>query len=192
MIKVIFYKNLKKIELWLENNLNFKFKKNHRNDFQKVNIDYFENWKLGKILASQREVLSMPIGIISNALKIKIRDIEAIEQGRLAGDNISFYKLGVIRAYAKFLKIDEQIIEQEINSCCQYLDLIKYSRHKLINIGEVDNLSPSKSDIINSFWLGFAIFFFLLIFYNLQEAMIPNVSSQIIIEDFEKIKNKNE
>ena len=192
MIKVIFYKNLKKIELWLENNLNFKFKKNHRNDFQKVNIDYFENWRLGKMLASQREVLSMPIGIISNALKIKIRDLEAIEQGRLGGDNISFYKPGVIRAYAKFLKIDEQIIEQEIKNCCQYLDLIKYNQHKLINIGEVDNLSPSKSDIINSFWLGFAIFFFLLIFYNLQEAMIPNVSSQIIIEDFEKIKNKNE
>jgi cytoskeletal protein RodZ len=192
MIKIIFYKNLKKLERWLENNLNFKFKKNHRNNFQKANLDYFKEWKLGNMLSSRRESLSMPINAISNSLKIKIRDLEAIEQGRLASDNISFYKPGVIRAYAKFLKIDEQIIEQEIKNCCQYLDLIKYNQHKLINIGEVDNLNPSKSDIINSFWLSFIIFFFLLIFYNLQETMISNVSSQVIIEDFEKIKNKNE
>ncbi|MCE2687352.1 MAG: helix-turn-helix domain-containing protein [Rickettsiales bacterium] len=192
MIKIIFYRNLKKLERWLENNLNFKFKKNHRNNFQKENLDYFKDWKLGSMLLSQRESLSMPINVISNILKIKIRDLEAIEQGRLASDNISFYKPGVIRTYAKFLKIDEQIIEQEIKNCCQYLDLIKYNQHKLINIGETDNLNPSKSDIVNSFWLSFIIFFFLLIFYNLQETMILNVSSKIIIEDFEKIKNKNE
>ena len=71
MIKIIFYRNLKKLERWLENNLNFKFKKNHRNNFQKENLDYFKDWKLGSMLLSQRESLSMPINVISNILKIK-------------------------------------------------------------------------------------------------------------------------
>ena len=52
----------------------FKFKKNHRNNFQKANLDYFKDWKLGSMLLSQRESLSMPINVISNSLKIKIRD----------------------------------------------------------------------------------------------------------------------
>lgn len=145
-------------------------------------------FELGQILQIKRQNLKMEITEISSYLKIKSRDVEAIENGDLVNVTKHLYVLGLIRSYAKFLRIDEKIIEEKTK-----LLLIKSNtenkEHQLLNIGEDAKLSPSKDSFFNFLLISILVFLVLLSLFNSYENNGAKITNQSLVNELENIEN---
>ena len=145
-------------------------------------------FELGEILRTKRQDLKMEVPEVSFYLKIKSRDIEAIENGNLANITKHLYVLGLIHSYAKFLKINEQIIEEKI----KFLSIKSNTEnkdHQLLNIGEDAKLSPSKDNFFNFLLVSILVFLVLLSLFNSCENNVAKITNQNLIKELENIQN---
>jgi len=62
----------------------------------------------GEFLASARRAAGLSLAAVSDATKIKIEHLEAIEASNADALPISAYSVGFVKAYARFLKLDEE------------------------------------------------------------------------------------
>ena len=142
---------------------------------------------LGQILKNKRQQMGIASSVIASQLKIKIHDFEAIEDGDLSKITSHLYITGLLRSYAKFLKIDPQIVEEKIKSL-PIESNTSNKRHQLLNIGENNELSPDKDTFFNFLIVSILLFLTLLSIYNFFENKSKPISSETINKEFQKIE----
>ena len=141
---------------------------------------------LGQILRAKRQFLKMEISEISTYLKIKSRDIEAIENDDLKHVAKHLYVPGLIRSYAKFLKIDPKLIEKKIK-VLPIASNTENKKHQLLNIGESDQLSPNKDSVFNFLLISILLFLALLLLYNSFQNNNALITNEKLIHELENI-----
>lgn len=145
-------------------------------------------FELGEILRIKRQDLKMEVLEVSSYLKIKSRDIEAIESGNLSNITKHLYVLGLIHSYAKFLKINEKTIEEKI----KFLSIKSNTEnkdHQLLNVGEDAKLSPSKDNFFNFLLISILAFLVLLSLFNSCENNGAKITNKNLIKELENIDN---
>jgi cytoskeletal protein RodZ len=141
---------------------------------------------LGQILREKRQFLKMEVAEISIYLKIKSRDIEAIENDDLKHVAKHLYVPGLIRSYAKFLKIDSKLVEEKIK-VLPIASNTENKKHQLINIGESDQLSPNKDSVFNFLLISILLFLTLLLLYNSFQNNDALITNEKLIHELENI-----
>ena len=140
---------------------------------------------LGKILQEKRRELKIEIREISSYLKIKSYDIEAIENDDIASVTKHLYIPGLIRAYAKFLRIEQETVEEKIRNL-PIKSNVENKKHQLLNIGENIDLTPDKDSFFNFLLISFLMFLMLLSFYNSYENKNTLITNQNLIQELQK------
>ncbi len=141
---------------------------------------------IGDILQQKRQELNLEIKDIALYLKIKTYDIEALESEDWERITRHLYRPGLIRSYAKMLKIDDIIIEEKIKEL-PFESNVKNKKHKLINIGEEIDLTPSRDMFFNFLLISFLMFLILLSIYNGAEDKSRVLGTDALIEQMGKI-----
>ncbi len=141
---------------------------------------------LGQILREKRQFLKMEVAEISIYLKIKSRDIEAIENDDLKHVAKHLYVPGLICSYAKFLKIDPKLIEKKIK-VLPIASNTENKKHQLLNIGESDQLSPNKDSVFNFLLISILLFLALLLLYNSFQNNNALITNEKLIHELENI-----
>ncbi len=149
-----------------------------------------ETVSLGKLLKNKRRELNIEIAQVSNHLFIKERDVEAIENDDLAMFDKHLYINGLIRSYAKFLRINPHEIEERIKAL-PLKSNIENKKHKLLNIGENTDLTPSRDTFFNFLLISILLFLTLLSLYNFYEDKSSLLSNNDVIEELKKIGSNN-
>ncbi len=144
------------------------------------------NNSLGQILREKRQFLKMEVAEISIYLKIKSRDIEAIENDDLKHVAKHLYVPGLIRSYAKFLKIDPKLIEKKIK-VLPIASNTENKKHQLLNIGESNQLSPNKDSVFNFLLISILLFLALLLLYNFFQNNNALITNEKLIHELENI-----
>jgi cytoskeletal protein RodZ len=144
---------------------------------------------LGKILQQKREDLKLEIKQAATFLNIKEAALLAIENDEINTlQDKRLYAYGLVRSYAKFLKIDEKIIEEQIK-LLHFKSNVENKKHLLLNIGEDDKLSPTKDDFFNFLLISILLFLILLSIYSINSSK-NSISNQEIISKFEQIDGR--
>lgn len=141
---------------------------------------------LGEVLKERRQYLRMEIEDVAVYLRIKPHDILAIENDEVSRIAKQLYAPGLIRSYAKFLKIDEKTIEEKIKSLA-FKSNTENKKHLLLNIGENIELTPSKDSFFNFLLISILAFLVLLSIYNSYEDKNSLITNQDLITNLEKI-----
>jgi cytoskeletal protein RodZ len=141
---------------------------------------------LGQILREKRQFLKIEIVEISAYLKIKSRDIAAIENNDLKHITKHLYVPGLIRSYAKFLKIDPKLVEKKIK-VLPIASNTENKKHQLLNIGESDQLSPNKDSVFNFLLISILLFLALLFLYNSFQNNDAFITNEKLIHELENM-----
>jgi cytoskeletal protein RodZ len=141
---------------------------------------------LGQILREKRQFLKIEIVEISAYLKIKSRDIAAIENNDLKHITKHLYVPGLIRSYAKFLKIDPKLVEKKIK-VLPIASNTENKKHQLLNIGESDQLSPNKDSVFNFLLISILLFLALLLLYNSFQNNDAFITNEKLIHELENM-----
>ncbi len=163
-----------------------KTNQNHEEDFKTLPENSIAAAVLGKILQEKRQNLKIEISEISSYLKIKDRDVIAIESGDLSSITKHLYAIGLIRSYAKFLSVEQKIIEEKIK-LLSIKSNVENVQHQLFNIGEENKLSPSKDSFFNFLLISILMFLVLLSLYNSYQNDGASISHQSLVSELEKI-----
>ncbi len=146
----------------------------------------FEEVSVGQILKNKRQKLKIEIEDVAAYLKMKLRDIEALENDDLSSIIKHLYLPGLLRSYARFLKIDQRIIEEKIK-LLHIESNTNNKKHQLLNIGENIDLTPDNNVFLNFLAVSVLLFFILLSIYNFSENKSPIINSDILVEELKKI-----
>lgn len=144
-----------------------------------------DNYTIGQILNKSRKDLNLEVKDVCVYLKVKESDIIFLEEDKFDKSNNHLYRRGLIRSYAKFLKIDEILIETKIKEL-PFESNVANKKYQLLNIGENIDLTPDKEMFFN-FLIG-AILLSLIIFvvYKYRENKDEILTSDDVITRFEK------
>jgi cytoskeletal protein RodZ len=145
-----------------------------------------EAQSIGQILREKKQDLKIETAEICAYLKVKAGDIEAIENDNLEGVTKHIYVLGLIRSYAKFLKIDAKIIEEKIK-LLSVKSNTDNKNHLLINIGENPAVTPSKDSFFNFLLISILLFLVLLSLYNSFESNGDLITNKNLVRELENI-----
>ncbi len=127
-----------------------------------------DHLSLGEIFAEKRLELGIDIKAAAQYLAIKKSDIIALENNQIEElRSQHLYVLGIIRSYGKFLKIDNNLIEEKIKELPAYCN-IKNMKHALINIGESSKASPTRDVVLYCFVAAIFLSLVFLLIYNLS------------------------
>jgi len=136
---------------------------------------------LGKFLQKKRQELSMEIDKISVALRVKPRDLMSIEEDQIEHlIKRGLYAPGLIRSYARHLKIEEKEIEKKLASMA-FGSNVENRKHLLLNIGEETKITPPKDDFFNFLLISILLFLILLSIYNSFESKPAAIESEDLI-----------
>lgn len=144
------------------------------------------NDSIGKILSKARQDAKLEIKDVSIFLKIKISDIEALEKEDFENITRHLYKPGLIKSYARMLKIEMDLIE-ELMKTLPFESNIKNRKYQLLNIGE-EILAPNKEMFVNFALISLLFFLVMLAIYNSQESNSSRVlSTPDLVNTIEKV-----
>ncbi len=141
---------------------------------------------IGIILSTKRKQLNIETAKISLDLKIKVKDIEAIESEKWSDVTHNLYVVGLIKSYAKILKIDENLIEEKIKDL-PIESNIKNKKHQLVNIGENIDLTTDIDMFFNFLLISALLFFAFLTIYHSYENRSRVLTTKNLEERVEKI-----
>ncbi|HLD76981.1 MAG TPA: helix-turn-helix domain-containing protein [Rickettsiales bacterium] len=150
-----------------------------------------KNETLGELLRKTRLYKQIEIAKICTDLKVKARDIEAIETEKWENFSCNSYKTRLVRSYAKLLQIDLIFIEKKIKNTT-FESNINNKKHQLVNIGEDIDLTPNKKMFINFAIISFLVFLVFLVIYNVYESNNRALKTRRIIERVEKFVEQPE
>lgn len=163
-----------------------KIEKEHSKESKSEKIIFSPELDLWQILQQKRQSLKIEIAAVSSYLKIKSRDVEAIERGDLNSVTKHLYAFGLIRSYAAFLKIDGKIIEEKIK-LLSFKSNIENKDHQLLNIGEETKLTPHKDIFLNFVLISVLLFLVLLSMYDYYKNNGAIITNQSLINELEKL-----
>ncbi len=146
----------------------------------------FAEVSVGQILKNKRQKLKIGIEDVAAYLKMKLRDIEALENDDLSSIIKHLYLPGLLRSYARFLKIDQRIIEEKIK-LLRIEPNTNNKKHQLLNIGENIDLTPDSNIFLNFLVASVLLFFILLSIYNFSENKSAIINSDNLVEELKKI-----
>ncbi|MBP7709936.1 MAG: helix-turn-helix domain-containing protein [Rickettsiales bacterium] len=146
---------------------------------------------VGQFLREKRQEAKIEIAAACAYLKVKSFDIEALEEDNLECVTKHIYILGLIRSYAKFLKIAPQEIEEKIK-LLSVKSNTDNKNHMLINIGEDPKVSPNKDSVFNFLLISILLFLVLLSLYNAFESNEGLITNETLVRELEKIDSLNE
>lgn len=164
---------------------------NHQNSFNEKSASesaLAENFSVGELLKFHREKLGLDIKKIARYLNVKEKDIISLENNDIEKIARNIYVAGLIKSYAKYLKIEIGLIDNKI----QELPLrsnIEIKKHTLLNIGDDNELSPSKDLVFNSLIISAILIFIFLIIFSSLENNVALINTDGIISDIQKINN---
>ena len=165
--------------------INF-FKKNLEK-LNNENTDLTHNEEnLGSLLKNKREEMKIDILEISKILKVRIIDINFLENNQIENISKNIYIPGFIISYAKILKIEQKLIDQKIQEL-SFRPNIDNKKHILVNIGEYKDLNPSKEVVMNTFLIFIILFLFTLLYYNYQIKNKLYINHQYLIKELNQI-----
>lgn len=141
---------------------------------------------IGKILREKRQASQIEIKEVCSYLKVKFTDITALENNDLESVTKHIYVLGLIRSYAKFLKIAPQIIEEQIK-LLSIASNTENKKHLLINIGEDPEVTPNKDSFFNFLLISILLFLVLLSLYNYFENNDNLITNKTLVHELENI-----
>lgn len=141
---------------------------------------------IGQLLRHKRLELNLEISHIATYLKIKTRDIEAVEDEKWTQITKHVYKTGLIRSYAKMLKIDLATIEDKIKNL-PFESNTKNQKHRLLNIGEDLEITPNRDMFFNFLLISILLFLALLAIYNASEKKSKLLTSEDLIGQMDKL-----
>lgn len=145
------------------------------------------NETLGQILRTKREELGWDISHVSSYLKIKAADIEALEKEDWENITRHLYRPGLVKSYARMLKIEVGIIEEKLKSV-SFESNVQNQKYKLINIGEDVDLTPNKDMFLNFLLISILFFLVMLAIYNSDESNSKRVlGTPDLVNAIEKI-----
>lgn len=147
---------------------------------------HIDDRSLGQILRAKRLELDLEISEIRSYLKVKRSDIEAIEDDEIEQVAKHIYIQGLIRSYAKLLKVDPSLIEKKIK-LLPVKSNVENKKHLLINIGEHRELTPTKDIFFNCVLISILMFLVLLSIYNSYEKSDGLITDQELISELEKM-----
>jgi transcriptional regulator with XRE-family HTH domain len=148
----------------------------------------FAGISFGELLRKKRQNLKMEISDVSSYLRIKINDIEAIENDEIEKIAKHIYAPGLIRSYAKFLKFDPKEIEENFR-LLSFKSNTENKKHMLINIGENIDLTPDRDSVVNFLLISVLLFLALLSIYNSSDDKRSLISTSKLVAELEKITN---
>lgn len=147
---------------------------------------------LGKFLQKKRHDLQMEIEKISIALRVKPRDLLALEEDEIEHlIKRGLYAPGLIRSYARHLKIEEKEIEKKLSQLA-FRSNTENRKHLLLNLGEESEVTPPKDDFFNFLLISILLFLILLSIYNSFESNDSLISSQDLIQKMENAAPKSQ
>lgn len=137
---------------------------------------------LGKILQQKRQEKKLEVRDIARFLNIKESLVVEIEndQIELLQDQ-KMYALGMVRAYAKFLKVENYIVDQHLSNI-RLKSNTENKSHILLNIGEGDKLTPAKEELFNFTVVAILLFVISLIAYNFSISRNELSNEAIILK----------
>jgi len=141
---------------------------------------------IGKILHKKRRELNMEISDICTYLKVKAHDIEALENENWSRVTNHLYKSGLIRSYAKILKIDNALIEEKIKAL-PFESNVKNQKYRLFNIGEEIDLTPNRDMFFNFLLISILMFLVLLSIFNASEKKTRLLTNEKLISQIESL-----
>ncbi len=141
---------------------------------------------LGEMLKKRREQLNMEVGAVSSYLRLKNRDVEAIENGDFASVTKHLYIPGLIRSYAKFLKVNSSVVEEKIK-LLPLKSNVENKKYQLINLSGENNLSPNKDSFFNFLLISILLFLILLSLYNSYESRGDLITNQDLVEELKRV-----
>ena len=166
-------------------NVNF-FKKNlEKLNSENIGLTYNEE-NLGYLLRNKREQVKLDILEISKILKVRVIDINFLENNQIENISKNIYIPGFIISYAKILKIEQKLIENKIQEL-SFRPNIDNKKHILINIGEYKDLNPNKEVIINSSLIFIILFLSTLFYYNYQIKSKSYINHQYLIKELSQV-----
>jgi cytoskeletal protein RodZ len=119
---------------------------------------------IGEILKTKREELKITVEEVSRNLKVKTRDIIALEQNSPSIINSHLYLAGFVKSYAKMLKIKDEVIEEHLKNLTNSCNT-QNKKHQLVNLDDEENKSPSRDDLVNAILI-FTMIYLLLISFS--------------------------
>jgi len=158
------------------------------NDNSQLQGAFLENFSIGDLLKFHREKLGLDIKNIAHYLNVKEKDIKSLENNDIEKIARNIYVAGLIKSYAKFLKIEIELIENKIQEL-QLRSNIEIKKHTLLNIGDDNELSPSKDLVFNSLIISAILLFIFLIIFSSLENNVALINTDGIISDIQKINN---
>ena len=166
-------------------NVNF-FKKNlEKLNSENIGLTYNEE-NLGYLLRNKREQVKLDILEISKILKVRVIDINFLENNQIENISKNIYIPGFIISYAKILKIEQKLIENKIQEL-SFRPNIDNKKHILVNIGEYKDLNPNKEVIINSSLIFIILFLSTLFYYNYQIKSKSYINHQYLIKELSQV-----
>jgi cytoskeletal protein RodZ len=150
--------------------------------------DEFENLSIGEFLKKKREESNLEISKVATFLKVRINDIKLLENNDIDKIAKNIYIIGLIKSYAKFLKINNNIIDKKISDL-SIRSNTENKKHMLLNIGDDNELSPSLDLVFNSLVAGLIIFLTFMMIFSSIENNANLINTNNIISDIVKLKD---
>lgn len=137
--------------------------------------------KLGEIFQQERLKLKLEPSDIAAKLNVSPKHIEIVENHDWQALDKHFYTIGLILSYAKFLKIEQKILDEKLKEL-PFESNVKNTKHKLVNIGEHIDLTPDNKMFFNFFGAAILLFLIFLISYNTIQDKKDTLNHHLIIE----------
>ena len=149
------------------------------------NEKFFENeayqLNIGELLKNYRQKHQYEIKEIASYLRVKEEDLLMLENNNIDKITKNIYIPGLIKTYGKFLQISNVLIEEKL------LDInirsnTEIKKHTLLNIGENNELAPTKNMLVRSSLIFMFIFLTSLIifFYSKNNQNIINTKNILL------------
>jgi len=165
--------------------INFLKKNLEKKSTEELDITYIEE-TLGSLLKNKRIEAKIDIDEISKILKVRVVDINFLENNHIENISKNIYIPGFILSYAKILKLEQKLIEQKIQEL-SFRPNIDNKKHTLVNIGEYKDLSPRQEISLHSFLIFIVLFLIAIFYYNWHIKSRQYINHQHLIEELKKI-----
>jgi cytoskeletal protein RodZ len=150
--------------------------------------DEIESLSIGEFFKKKREESNLEISKVATFLKVRINDIKSLENNDIDKIAKNIYIVGLIKSYARFLKINNNIIDKKISDL-SIRSNTENKKHILLNIGDDNELSPSLDLVFNSLVAGLIIFLTFMMIFSSIENNANLINTDNIISDIVKLKD---
>ena len=145
--------------------------------------ELYKDMTIGEMLKHAREKINIDYDFVAAVLRVKIKDIIALEEDNAKLITSHLYLTGFIKSYAKLVKINEKIVEEKIKklSISSNIDNKNYN----LLIEDEDVCKPNPETFFHAILL-FIILYLILFCFDQFKAK-DMVTSETIINELNNL-----